>query len=59
MAPDCTAIGAYSSEIAAPCAEKRQIDILEGVYTEGLDGKFLASELESLAGRTRGGEKLH
>ena len=44
---------------SCPCAEKRQIDILEGVYTEGLGGKFLASELESLSGRTGGGEKLH
>ena len=41
-----------------PGAEKCKVDILEGVYTEGLDGKLLTTELESLAGGARGGEKL-
>ena len=57
-APDCTAIGAYSNDMAAPGAEKCQVDVLKRIYAQSLHSQLLAVEFERLARGSRGGEEL-
>ena len=42
IAPDCTAIGRILQRDGGTSAEKRQVDVLKGIYAESLDGELLA-----------------